>query len=512
MSLPTEKTDNAVDMPLRSSSRERKLTEKGQEMHIQENKKREKTFHKVYDSWKWVARESRKKLKALCTLEELNDLQETIQAKYDAVRLQYKPILRNSNTTAEIVKKMEACVTLTKEICDLINNRTETIDKDYNSHLEKERVRETLNKDEYGSIFGHTQTETVSSSKSSEGSSSHSNSSSTNDNKADAQAELAAKVEQSKATKEIQAQAQLQKLENEWKLKESKMLSEMKQKEVEMQQQLDQERAKLQRLKEEKEIAVAAARVRAYDEFERCVSNVKEVEDLNYRTNPVFSRDKPCLNPDATSFQPYQSAPEVTTNPETSNLAEAIASSLSMSRLPVPEPIVFSGDPLRFTDWKMSFMTLIDRKPLPASEKMFYLRNYLAGEARKAVEGFFYHDSESAYIGAWKVLQDRYGNAFIIQKAFRDKLARWPKINANDSLALRGFSDFLQGCKEAIPHVKGLAILNDCEENHTLLKKLPEWIVRKWSRIVVDELDESDPDCRSGSSPEPRQAKARITD
>lgn len=161
MSLPTEKTDNAVDMPLRSSSRERKLTEKGQEMHIQENKKHEKTFHKVYDSWKWVARESRKKLKALCTLEELNDLQETIQAKYEAVRLQYEPILRNSNTTAEIVKKMEARVTLTKEICDLINNRTETIDKDYNSHLEKERVRETLNKDEYGSIFGHTQTETV---------------------------------------------------------------------------------------------------------------------------------------------------------------------------------------------------------------------------------------------------------------------------------------------------------------------------------------------------------------
>ncbi|CAH2307035.1 Hypothetical predicted protein [Pelobates cultripes] len=47
------------------------------------------------------------------------------------------------------------------------------------------------------------------------------------------------------------------------------------------------------------------------------------------------------------------------------------------------------------------------------------------------------------------------------------------------------------GCVEAIPHVKGLAILNDCEENHKLLKKLPEWIVRRWSRIVVDELDKS---------------------
>ncbi|GAA6082862.1 uncharacterized protein LOC122139888 [Tachysurus ichikawai] len=83
----------------------------------------------------------------------------------------------------------------------------------------------------------------------------------------------------------------------------------------------------------------------------------------------------------------------------------------------------------------------------------------------------------------------RYGNPFIIQKAYRDKLTRWPKINTNDPLALQEFADFLQGCTEAIPHVKGLAILNNCEENHKLLKTLPEWIVHKWSRIIVEELD-----------------------
>ena len=68
---------------------------------------------------------------------------------------------------------------------------------------------------------------------------------------------------------------------------------------------------------------------------------------------------------------------------------------------------------------------------------------------------------------------------------------KWPKVSTNEPLALREFADFLQSCTEAIPYVKGLAILNECEENHKLLKKLPEWIVRKWSRIVVDELDTS---------------------
>lgn len=479
------------DTPCRSSSRERKLTDKGQEMHDQHTRKCEKAFNKTYDSWKLVARETRTKLKTLCSSEDLNKLQQDIQARHDDVSQQYEPILRNSNTTPEIVKKMDACVTLTKDICDLISDRLKIINQDYNDQLEKERVRGILNKDEYGSVFGHTKTETVSSAESPERLSNHSSSASTHSSRVDAQAELAAKLEQSKALKEIQAQqAHLHKLEGELKLKEAKMLVEMKQKEVKMQQQLEQERAKLQQLQAAKDIAIAAARMRAYDDFEGFENHDDEFND---KISPACYRQKsePRLNLDAASFQPHQAASEITMNQESVSLAQAIASSLSMNRLPVPEPTTFSGNPLQFTDWKMSFIALIDKKPLPPSEKMFYLKNYLAGEARKAVEGFFYRDSETAYNGAWQVLQDRYGNPFIIQKAFRDKLMRWPKINTNDPLALQEFADFLQGCNEAIPHVKGLAILNDCEENHKLLKKLPEWIVRKWSRIVVEELDTS---------------------
>ncbi|XP_014900158.1 uncharacterized protein LOC106954875 [Poecilia latipinna] len=130
-------------------------------------------------------------------------------------------------------------------------------------------------------------------------------------------------------------------------------------------------------------------------------------------------------------------------------------------------------------------MTLIGNKPLPACEKILYLKSYIAGEARKAVEGYFYRNTEEAYQSKWNVLQERYGNPFIVQRAFRNKLTKWPKIAANDPLALREFADFLQSCAEAIPQVK----VNDCEENHKLLKKLPDWIIQRWSRIVVEELD-----------------------
>ncbi|KAL0199661.1 hypothetical protein M9458_002848, partial [Cirrhinus mrigala] len=54
----------------------------------------------------------------------------------------------------------------------------------------------------------------------------------------------------------------------------------------------------------------------------------------------------------------------------------------------------------------MSFTTLINRKPIPVSEKMLYSKSYLTGEARKAVEGFFYRSSEDSYESAWSVLKD----------------------------------------------------------------------------------------------------------
>ncbi|KAG1968718.1 nek6 [Pimephales promelas] len=385
---------------------------------------------------------------------------------------------------------MDACDTLTAEICDLVSKRLENIDEAFNDQLEKERVRMALNKDEYESVFGNTKTETVIS-ESSQGSGNHSSATSRSSSKrADAEAELAAKVEQAKAMQKIHLQqARLDKLESEWKLKETQMLAEIKQKEVEMKLKLEEEKTRLQQLQADNEVKVAAARVRAYNNFDGAESFEEETDQKTQYSGHNAGLRTP-LNPQAMPFQPHPAHSEVPVAQEVS-LAQAIASSLTLSRLPVPEPTTFTGDPLRFIDWKISFMALIDQKPLPASEKMLYLKSYLAGEARKAVEGFFYRNSEKAYQGAWAVLQDRYGSPFIVQRAFRDKLMKWPKIAANDPIALREFADFLQGCVEAIPHVKGLGILNDCEENHKLLKKLPEWMVRRWSRIVVEELDRS---------------------
>ena len=40
-------------------------------------------------------------------------------------------------------------------------------------------------------------------------------------------------------------------------------------------------------------------------------------------------------------------------------------------------------------------------------------------------------------------------------------------------------------------HIKGLQVLNDCEENQKMLAKLPEWVTSRWNRYVTEQLDEA---------------------
>ncbi|XP_062614169.1 uncharacterized protein LOC134275907 [Saccostrea cucullata] len=180
-----------------------------------------------------------------------------------------------------------------------------------------------------------------------------------------------------------------------------------------------------------------------------------------------------------------------TTNDDstTSILAKVFADSVNLNRLPIPEPSVFTGDPLRFVEWKTAFHALIERKGIPEQERLFYLKRYVAGEALQAIDGFFYSGSSSAYENARQVLQDRYGHPFVMQKAFRKRLENWPKITEGNSKALRDFGDFLLACRDATPQVPSLKILDDCSENQKLLSKLPNWAALRWNRQVQETVD-----------------------
>ena len=170
-------------------------------------------------------------------------------------------------------------------------------------------------------------------------------------------------------------------------------------------------------------------------------------------------------------------------------LAKLMNESLNASRLPIPEPTMFTGNPLEYPSWKCAFETLIESKSIQPTHRIHYLKKYLGGEAKAAVECTFYvnTDLNVAFNEAKETLDRRYGNSFLISEAIRDKLYKWPIIKPGDGLGLRAFADYLQQCNMAMKTVDGLSILNDCRENRRLLAKLPDCLIERWSRIVSKE-------------------------
>jgi hypothetical protein len=215
------------------------------------------------------------------------------------------------------------------------------------------------------------------------------------------------------------------------------------------------------------------------------------------------------LNPDARNYTPptandssqyEQRQPNVTStneahhsisNIENPNILQThlialnkLVESHAQSRLPLPKPEVFNGDPLKFPIWLKAFETLIETRATNSTERQHFLGRYVGGEAKEVIDGYMLMDGEDAYLKAKEMLSKRYGDPFAVASAFRKKLESWPQIPPQDGLVLRRYADYLVQCEKAIEKVDSLKVLNDDQEIHKMSSKLPKWALTRWGRKV----------------------------
>lgn len=116
------------------------------------------------------------------------------------------------------------------------------------------------------------------------------------------------------------------------------------------------------------------------------IETAKDAAASKIEDESEISNVKVSLNPKALKFVPALSMHEGSDAPsifhqEMVNMAKTLADHVNISRLPVPEPGVFYGDPLTYASWNAAFERLIENKGITPAERINFLKRYIGGEA-----------------------------------------------------------------------------------------------------------------------------------
>ena len=402
--------------------RVRRMTEKGQEQHDEQVIKVAHRFSVCYEKWKDATKEANQALSGKCSDDLLDGQITKVRNTSRSLNDVYDDWKRLEVPDLNTRRKIDTCETVTKKMVkdamDLIDAREEAT---AHRHTTSQRHEEHRVIEEVMSVAsGRTGT-----------SSRHTKCSSASRKSA------AAEVAANKATLEVQLEQEhyikeLQRLEVEAAQLKAKQEAEN----AERQRVLEAKRRELDRLETIKKLKAAEARQQVYDQSIRSCPATKgdgsdeEINDLLHRGSvkkeeevkpqtinvPLHrvSVKKEEVKPQTSPLRHHSTPPAVAQarqenkyEDDTTALVKALAEAISASRIPLPEPTVFSGDPLRFNDWKVSFQTLVDRKNIPAEEKIYYLRKYVGGSAKRAIESYFLLGTEPAYYAAWDILEER---------------------------------------------------------------------------------------------------------
>ncbi|XP_077381716.1 uncharacterized protein LOC144021358 [Festucalex cinctus] len=337
-----------------------------------------KLLYKVYDEWKKQVRTTREQLKCDISNSQIASLMDIVEKERDSVLKLYTEIRDHITPSSDTRRLMDACEAVTKDIIKVAHERLAGID-DYDSDQVKIRLREFLKSEYAHSIY----------SSSGSLSSQHSVSNKT------FSAEAVIAIKRAEAAAELAAQeAEYEVLLEEEKQKEMIQLLEEKKKMA-----LETQKRELENIQAKTNIRSARARLMAYDQ------EIKSEGDEHIIADSSRVVQRPATFP----IQVPKSN-MVSTSPTQSDilyLAQALQDSVAMNRLPMPEPSTFTGDPVHFIEWKASFNALIDKKNISPADKLHYLKKYVEGPARNALDGIFYRNDSDAYKDAWERLNQR---------------------------------------------------------------------------------------------------------
>ena len=156
-----------------------------------------------------------------------------------------------------------------------------------------------------------------------------------------------------------------------------------------------------------------------------------------------------------------------------------------MKRVSIP---IFNGNKQKYPSWKAAFEACIDRAPATGEYKLLQLRQYLEGDAVRAIEDLGH--SVASYEAAKERLERKFGGSRRQIALYIEELSRFPPMKEENAKSIEKFADLLD-----------IVVINMKEADHeedlgagslyyTLQRKMPETMLTRYHRWIHESKED----------------------
>lgn len=149
-----------------------------------------------------------------------------------------------------------------------------------------------------------------------------------------------------------------------------------------------------------------------------------------------------------------------------------------LKRVTIP---IFSGDKKKYQNWRAAFMACVDQAPATAEYKLLQLRQCLAGEALRAIEGLGH--SATAYQTAKERLDQKFGGQRNQIALYLEEIDNFRPIRPGSSKDIERYADLLD---IAIVNLKEANRSEELQNGLLYTKKLPATMLAAYHRWIFE--------------------------
>ena len=282
---------------------------------------------------------------------------------------------------------------------------------------------------------------------------------------------------------------------------------------------LAQERLRLEHqeklLKLRTEIAKTEAKERVYEEFnvveEEVPDNPRKYTPLPHvQPRGVFEKVSKPLNPNAKPWCPDFRVVDQRSSGEHGaqglqstgvEMLEAInkmqlqvEQQIKTQKHPKSEIMSFDGNPLNYYLFMKTFENSVEKCTEDDSMRLQLLIQYCTGKAKETIKCCGMMSGKDGYAKAKKLLEERFGEKYVVSNAWIEKLSEGPPINLNDREALLNLADDLESCEITLTVAGRLNQINNEDKMIKILRRVPPYLRSRWQKRVQEiRADGSDP-------------------